>query len=299
MNVREVKCMFSGETADSEEHVVPKWMQARFNLRDQMVVIPNGTPLPYRSVKVPVASKHNAEFGKIEGRISQGNYRPQEVYLWALKIHIGFIFRDATLKFDRRKPDSEMIWDIDDFSTEIAIFQMLYEVWSQGGNIYPEPFGSVFVLDALTPEPEFDFIHCVSSGTIFLQLGSTVIFVSLWDQGDGLQANLLEQWKRYHKPTVNLAPKEARQDIGHAAHHVWACDAAYWLWRQRRRFNFMKAENSLALIPPVLRAQGRSASEAELSRFCMTFGLKLERYGGETSNVYSSLDLSKPRDYHA
>ena len=58
----------------------------------------------------------------------------------------------------------------------------------------------------------------------------------------------------------------------------------------------MKTEESLALIPPVMRSRGRPASKPELSRFCLTFGLKLESYGGETSNVYSLLDLcSEPR----
>jgi hypothetical protein len=71
---------------------------------------------------------------------------------------------------------------------------MLYSIWRQGGTIDPDPFGSVFILDALTPEPEFDFIHCARSGTIMFQLGTKIIFVALWDQGDGLKANLLEQW---------------------------------------------------------------------------------------------------------
>jgi hypothetical protein len=295
VTLTETRCMFSGEAADTEEHVVPKWMQSRFNLWDQMVVIPNGTPLPYRHVKVPVAAKHNAIFGKIETRISQGIYIPQEVYLWALKIHIGFIFRDATLKFDRRRPDSAMIWNIDDFSSEIAMFQMLYGLWSQGGTINPDPFGSVFILDALTPKPEFDFIHCATSGTILLQLGTKIIFVSVWDQSDGLSTNLLDQWKIYHEPTVAAACEDDRQHVAHAAHHVWACDSAYWLWRQRRGFNMIKTQTSLALVPPAMRSKGRDASESELARFCRTFGLKLERYGGEVSNAYSLLDLSKPQ----
>jgi hypothetical protein len=286
--------MFSGEIAENEEHVVPRWMQSRYNLQNQMVVIPNGTALQYRYVKVPVAAKHNTTFGQIEQSISQGIYTPQEVYLWALKIHIGFIFRDATLKIDRSRPDSETFWSIDDFATEVEVFQMLYAMWSTGGIITPDPFGSVFILDALTPEPEFDFIHCLRSGTVLFQLGTNLIFVSLWDQGDGLKANLLEQWERYHKPTVESAPEDERQNLGHAAHHVWACDSAYWLWRQRRGFNFIKTERSLALVPPAMRSKGRQASEAELSSFCMTFGLKLERYGGEVSNIYSLLDLSKP-----
>lgn len=294
MTPTKMKCMFSDETPDTEEHVIPQWMQSRYNLHNQMVVIPNGTPLPYRNVKVPVAARHNAAFGKIEQRISEGSYSPQEVYLWALKIHIGFIFRDATLRIDRRRPDSDTIWNIDDFATEVDVFRMLYAVWSEGGTINPDPFGSVFILDALTPKPEFDFIHCVRSGTVFLQLGSKVIFVSLWDQGDGLTTNILKQWEQYHKVTVERAPTHKQQETGHAAHHVWACESAYWLLRHRRGFNFVKTKDSLGLIPSSVQSEGRPASEAEFSRFCLTFALKLEHYSGNMSNAYSMLDLSPP-----
>jgi hypothetical protein len=48
------------------------------------------------------------------------------------------------------------------------------------------------------------------------------------------------------------------------------------------------------LIPPAMRSAGRPSSEEGLSRCCLTFGLKLERYGGEVPNVYSLLDLSAP-----
>src|SRR4051812_28354051 len=92
------ECMFSGETADNEEHVIPRWMQSRYGLWTQTVFIPNGTALQYRFVKVPVNSVHNTKFGQIEQNIAAGHFDLQELYLWALKIHIGFIFRDGSLK---------------------------------------------------------------------------------------------------------------------------------------------------------------------------------------------------------
>lgn len=284
-------CLFSGEATENEEHVIPAWMQRRFNLWQQKIIIPNGTSLQYRFVKVGAAERHNAKFGEIENRISRGIYDPQEVYLWALKIHIGFLFRDATLKADRSKPDSDTVWKIDDFESEIVAFQTLFKVWSDGGSISPNPFGSVFILDALTPEPAFDFIHDVWSGTVLFQLGLKLIFVSLWDQSDGLSANLLEGWEKYHQPFVKSQAAEDRQIYGHTAHHVWACDSAYWLWRQRRRFNFVRTPQSFALIPPATRKRGLPASEAELSSFCKTFGLSLTKFNGEVSNAYTLLTL--------
>jgi hypothetical protein len=56
--------------------------------------------------------------------------------------------------------------------------------------------------------------------------------------------------------------------------------------------NSIRTEKTMTLIPPVMPPTGRAPSEAELSSFCRTFGLKLERFGGEVSNHYSLLDLS-------
>ena len=72
------ECMFSGEAADSAEHVIPKWFQRRFNLWDQDLVIPTGTSSPYRQVKIPVKEEHNAPFAAIEASIARDDFSMQE-----------------------------------------------------------------------------------------------------------------------------------------------------------------------------------------------------------------------------
>ncbi len=75
-------CMFSGESTDNDEHVIPRWLQSRFDLWSQSVFVPNGTDVKYRYLRVPVKSAHNTTFGKIENNISKGLFDLQEVYLW-------------------------------------------------------------------------------------------------------------------------------------------------------------------------------------------------------------------------
>jgi hypothetical protein len=200
------ECIFSGEVPDNEEHVLPRWLQSRFNLWTETVTLPNATQLQYKFAKVPVRSSDNTRFGDIENSISRGQFEPQEVYLWALKIHTGMLFRDSTLSLDRSDPSSGTILDVDDFATEIRIFRWLYKIWDSGGTISPNPFGSVFVFDALTPKPEFDFIHNLVSGTVAFQLGDKFIYVSLWDQSDGLASNVMESWLSHHAPIVQSEP---------------------------------------------------------------------------------------------
>lgn len=74
-------------------------LQSQYNLWAETLYIPNGTNLQYRYVKVPVRSSDNTKFGEIESRISQDSVDLQEVYLWALKTHIGLLFRDSRPKF--------------------------------------------------------------------------------------------------------------------------------------------------------------------------------------------------------
>jgi hypothetical protein len=287
--------MFSGEKPDNEEHVIPRWLQSRYDLWTKTLNIPNGTKLQYRYVKVPVRSSDNTKFGEIENRISQGLFDLQEVYLWALKIHIGLLFRDAGLKIDRSIPSSPMIWDMSDFAAEVQAFRMIYGVWAANGKLSPAPLGTVYILDALTPEPDFDLIHDVWSGTVVVQLGSKLIYVSLWDQSDGFSANLLESWHRHHKPTVESATTEQRSLMAMAAHRVWACETSYWLWRQRRGYNFIASPDSFTLIPPMSRRQGKSADEEQLGRFCRTFGLRLRTFSGEVGNIFETVtDAREP-----
>jgi len=100
-----MKCIFTGKDADSSEHVIPRWLQMRLGLADQTMIIPNGTTLKYKHHRVPAETEANNRFGLIEERMSRGIFDPAEVYLWALKLHIGCVHRDASLRFDIKGPE--------------------------------------------------------------------------------------------------------------------------------------------------------------------------------------------------
>jgi hypothetical protein len=289
-----VECMFCGEETNSEEHVIPQWLQRRFSLRNQTVTIPNGTSLKYKHVKVPASSTHNNKFGEIENRISRGIFNLSEIYLWALKIHIGFIFRDGSLRQDIKNPSGPFILNVGDFGTEIGLFRLLCKIWLNGGSTDPSPFGSVYVFDSLSPKDTFDFFHCYVTGTFGIQIGKKYVVVFLWDQGDGLHANLLEHWN-YHASAISaLASDKDKEEQGYMAHHVWACETGYWLFRNRRSFNLVSTENQIVLVPPLLRTPTRPPSETEYRQICRSFGLDLVKFNGQVGNVYKQFDFDKP-----
>lgn len=283
-----MQCLFGGCETNSKEHVVPAWLQRKFKLQEQTINIQNGTTLKYKLLVVPADQAENSKFGEIEARISNGQFILEEVYLWALKIHIGLIFRDSSLRADIRDPKSPFILDVGSFDSEIALFRMFYKHWKRGRKTSPCPFGCVFIFDSLLTQDEFDLFHCLITGTVGIHVGGKFIVVFLWDQGDAMAANIEWQWTHHHLPiTASLVGNEDYQSHCYMAHHVWACESAYWLYRNRRRINFLWSNDQISLIPPMFRGETRPSAEEEYRQVCSSFGLDLVKFNGDVANVYA------------
>lgn len=298
LGAKPLDCMFSGEETSNDEHIIPRWMQRRFDLAQQTYNLPNGTRIQYRHAKIPVAQSHNTRFSQIEDRISRNEATSEEIFLWAMKVHIGLIYRSASLKIDIRVPTSPTFWTPNDFGQEVWLFRTLYKVWSEGGTISPNPFGTVFRAKALTPQPDFDFIHNMQAGVLFFQLGDEIILVVLYDQGRNAQSNIAQQFEG-HREYLNGMPTDDRQDAGFVGQRVWACETAYFHYRSRQGLSFISSENSFHVVPPMNWRDTRPAEEKELSSFCRSFGLKLEKFGGEVGNIFSNLTAEDFADFRS
>lgn len=274
-------CLFSGEEADTDEHVIPTWLQKRLRLHNQTLCLPNGTKLPYKHAKVPAKEEHNRKFSQIENRISQGTFEPLEVYLWAFKIHLGLIYRDTTLRWDIRDPGAPSIFDKRDFESDIFLFQTLYKAWSNAGEISPNPFGSVFVVDSLTPHDKFDLIHCLLTGTVAVDIGDKFILVLLWDQQFAAQSNALDMSKNFHvKNVLSTPPGPERYFHAYLAKHAWAAEVAYFAHRHSRTFSTVTTDNSVIGLPTG-RSHPLDFSDNEFDHVALNFGLErdLEQIG--------------------
>jgi len=267
-------CLFSGDEPNTEEHVIPTWLQKRLNLANQTLYLPNGTRLPYKHAKVPAKSEHNNKFAQIESRVSQGAFDPLEVYLWAFKIHLGLIYRDTTLRSDIRNPNAPMIFDGSDFESDTFLFRQLYRAWANSGKIEPNPFGSVFVVDSLTSHDRFDLIHCLLTGTVAIDIGTKFILVLLWDQGFAAGSNALKMWSEFH--VANVTKAQEGPDRDHQAYmvkHAWAAEVAYFAHRHSRSFSTISTDSQVTGI-----ATGRTRplehSDEEFDAVALNFGLE-------------------------
>jgi hypothetical protein len=172
------------------------------------------------------------------------------------------------------------------------LFRKLYKTWVAGGVTEPSPIGTVLIIDSVAPKPVFDFFHCLETGTVGIDIGEKFIIVFLWDQADGTKANLMKGWDKWHLPRLKALPKDDSYGLHcYMAPHVWACECAYWLYRNRRSFDFVASQASFALVPPVFRRPERAADEVELRAISRNFGLELTKFGGETGHIF---DMRKP-----
>ncbi|VWD47172.1 hypothetical protein BCO71171_05094 [Burkholderia contaminans] len=279
-----VKCLFSGEDPDTKEHVVPSWLQKRMELEKENFKLPNDSFLQYKHAVVPAKSSHNTKFSEIETRISQGILKSDEVYLWALKIHVGLLARDSTLKDDIKDPKSKTIIDLRGFNYHVNIFRALYQNWSNGGTTDPSPFGSVFLLDSLTPEDHFDLVHCAYTGALGIDIGKKFIFFTFWDRGRTLKSNALTLW---HEDQVFQVEKFQNTSEYltrcHMAHRIWSCEMAYFQFRSRPNSMAMLRTPNKVAAPPYPRTPARPVDILEYVLVCKNFGLQWDLSRGNNS----------------
>ena len=143
--------------AETEEHVIPKWLQKHFDLFDQRLALWNGTTIPYRQTVVPACLACNRDrFAPLEKRVREGSASRRDFYLWQSKlltvsgIEIRAYARSNCPQAGPLLPD-EIAKDIEELARHA--FQ---GVDRREFRFSPEPFGSVILLD--TDSDEFVFI---------------------------------------------------------------------------------------------------------------------------------------------
>lgn len=95
----------------TEEHVIPRWLQKKYQLYDQRLNLLNGTTIPYRNLTIPCCfSCNNLRLEPLEKRISDavalgaGAVRAvnhHDLFLWLGKIFYGLLYRELFLSLDR------------------------------------------------------------------------------------------------------------------------------------------------------------------------------------------------------
>jgi len=171
-------CFICGRKAATKEHLFPKWLQHKFNLWDQKLVLPNKTSIPYRKLTVPCCAKCNGEvYSSLENRISNNQENESDIWRWANKIHFGLTIKDEALEWDRKNPGYK-IGDVISPSDPLEQSRHFLHCVSGDFKSDPDPFGSVFKF-TFNGNQDYNFIHLINSSSICISLGDRgyVVFV--------------------------------------------------------------------------------------------------------------------------
>lgn len=140
VNISAGRCFLCGgePTKGNGEHVIPKWLQNRFNLWDSKLGLLNGSLMPYRNLRVPACSVCNGEvLGKTENYVSKLSADnilkwsvsdSYEVGRWMAKILVGILYKEAALLRDQRHPELGPIIPPDAMD-EMFLLHLLLQSW--------------------------------------------------------------------------------------------------------------------------------------------------------------------------
>lgn len=173
-------CFICGKPATTVEHIIPKWLQRKFNLWDQRIEIPNLTTVTYKQLIVPACKRCNNEiYGKLEERVSKNEADDKDIWRWANKIHFGLRLKDNFLDFDRKSPGKK-IGDVFRSQDYLEQSRHFLHCITDDFCCHPDPFGSVFKFELKKEEP-FNFIHIINSSSIYICVGNIIYIVFVTD----------------------------------------------------------------------------------------------------------------------
>lgn len=207
------------EGSYTEEHVFPKWLQSRFDLWDQELVLLNGTPIKYRNLKIPCCRSCNNELlSELENKIRIGfengydsfnKIDDFEVFLWIAKIFLGTIYKELFLFYDRKDESAGYI-----LTNEFLKRYSILHFWLQFANRNDDKSfcpGSVFVLKSQVPinkKEQFDLIDDALNGVIYIRFGEIVVIADFLE--NGLHKKALEDELRKLQ-NIDLHPLQSKE----------------------------------------------------------------------------------------
>jgi hypothetical protein len=188
----------------SDEHVIPRWAQARFDLWNQELTLLNRTSIPYRQLTVPCCSEcNNGALQPIESAVSKATLQGADavraldrkvMFTWLGKIFYGLLHRELFLLLSRRVPEDGTIT-----SSELIERYSLHHLLLQNARVPMEFHGefpaSIFVYETKVPgQPrhQWDFRDNLVSLFISVRMGSVGVAAVLQDGGaqEGLRSTL-------------------------------------------------------------------------------------------------------------
>lgn len=150
----------------TEEHVIPKWVQEKYNLWNQELTLSNFTTIPYRQLKIPCCLRCNNRLSLIEKQIREAielgvdavESLPQyNLFQWLAKIYLGMMYKELFLNLDRQDPQKGPIVERNEIQN-FSILHLWLQTFSKNDQSSFMP-GSIFIFSTqLQSNPKLDFL---------------------------------------------------------------------------------------------------------------------------------------------
>jgi hypothetical protein len=175
----------------TNEHVIPKWLQKKYNLWDQKLRLKNNTTFFYRNLTIPCCfTCNNKILEPLEDRVKNAHSKgidafqeldKSDLFLWLGKIYYGILYKELFLKWDWKSKETDSINSpefMDSFFMHFLFLQkarinLTYE------NFFP---ASIYVFETQENEQNYwDFIDNHETLFIAIRMGNIGVISLLQD----------------------------------------------------------------------------------------------------------------------
>lgn len=175
------------------EHVYPKWLQTKFNLWNQHLILLNQTSIPYKNLVIPCCKRCNSHMNKtIETPLMEAaeagydafvELDKQKIFQWLCKLSYGILFKEMFLKLDRSKHTSGTILNKEDLKEEQTTLLFLQSMLTNANYEGHKPYSiMIFRLHGYEDDPYWASDNPIVH-TFFMRIGNIGIIANLMDNG--------------------------------------------------------------------------------------------------------------------
>jgi hypothetical protein len=190
---------------NTEEHIFPKWLQHKFELWDQKLILTNKSKIPYRNLTVPCCPQcNNNHLSKMETRFQKlisSSFKNLSfddeltIFQWTGKIIYAIRFKELSLLFDRKNPELGKILtpeEIESYST-LQLFLQSIRFKTIFDQVKP---WSIFIFQS--KDESFFYQNNLTSLSLMMKFGEITICIVFEDN------NCVEQFMQPLKELRNL-----------------------------------------------------------------------------------------------
>ena len=191
------RCFLCGiklnESNGSEEHIYPKWLLREFDLYNESMYLLNRTRIKYKDLKIPCCKKCNSKMSKIlekpikeavqSGFDAFNNVDRDIVFVWLNKIAYGTLFKELSLKIDRKKPNGSNIFTKEMLQEKKMQYAFLQTILSNGVFVDRKPYSMIIVKINPGEMEKYWAYNNIINDSFFIRMNDIGIVANLQDNG--------------------------------------------------------------------------------------------------------------------